>query len=148
MTAIRPSPTGRLALAGLLAAVSVAAVATPPPLSAYKDHSRVVVMFAPTAENPRFTRQSAQLSVLTRRPTFRSLIVVGVAGDTVIGVSDSAAALRRRFGVAPNAFAVVLVGKDGTVALSRSRVVSSQTLAATIDAMPMRQDELRRGQTD
>jgi hypothetical protein len=148
MTALRPRPAGRLALAGLLAATSVAAEATQPPLSAYKDHSRVVVIFAPTAEDARFTRQSEQLSILTRQPTFRSLIVVGVTGDTVIGVSDSAAALRRRFGVAPQAFELVLVGKDGSAALSRTSVVPSQTIAATIDAMPMRQDELRRGQTD
>jgi hypothetical protein len=105
-------------------------------------------MFSPTADDPRFTRQSGQLSSLTRQPTFRSLIVVGVAGDTVIGVSDTAGALRKRFGVSPKAFEVVLVGKDGDVALRRTNVVPSQQLAATIDAMPMRQDELRRGQTD
>jgi hypothetical protein len=138
----------RISSAGLLAAPCLAAVATQPALSAFKDHHRVVVMFAPTSDDPRFTRESGQVAILTRQPTFGSLVVVGVAGDTVIGVSDTAEALRRRFGVAPGGFAVVLVGKDGTAALKSSAVISSQTLAATIDAMPMRREELRRGQAD
>jgi hypothetical protein len=135
------------ALAALIAAASIAAT-TPPMLAEYKDHSRVVVMFAATPEDAKFTAQTAQLAALTKQPTFQSLIIVGVAGSTVIGVSDKATALRSRFGVAPGAFKVVLVGKDGTVALDQGTVATAKTLAATIDAMPMRQQELRSGKTN
>jgi hypothetical protein len=132
---------------GCLAAASLAG-ATPPMLSAFMHHSRVVVMFAPAADDPRFAAQSTQLATLGKQPTFQSLIVAGVAGDTVAGLSDTAAALRRRFAVAPNAFGVVLIGKDGHVALRRDAVTSAKTLASTIDAMPMRQEELKRGEAN
>jgi hypothetical protein len=137
----------RRAAVGLVAAASLAA-ATPPTLAQYTDHSRVVVMFAPTADDARFAAQSAQLAALSKQPTFQSLIVAGVAGETVVGLSDTAAALRRRFAVTPNAFAVLLIGKDGHVALRRNTVTPAQTLATTIDAMPMRQEELKRGEAN
>ena len=40
-------------------------------------------------------------------------------------------------------FTVVLVGKDGTAKLREKRAVSSDDLFALIDAMPMRQREMR-----
>jgi hypothetical protein len=39
---------------------------------------------------------------------------------------------------------VLLVGKDGGVKLSSSSPLSASTLFGTIDAMPMRIDEMRR----
>jgi hypothetical protein len=50
--------------------------------------------------------------------------------------------------VKPNAFALVLIGKDGNVALRRNAVTPADTLASTIDAMPMRQEELKRGEAN
>ncbi len=138
-------PIRRLAVAAA-AVASIAASASPPALSAYKDHARVVVIIAPDADDQRFAAQSAQLAKLPARPTFQSLIVVGVAGSTVIGASDTAAQLRRRFAVSPGAFKVVLIGKDGHIALDRGTVTPAQTFATTIDSMPMRQAELRGGQ--
>ena len=50
--------------------------------------------------------------------------------------------LRERFGP-EGAFTVVLVGKDTTEKLRRSDVLSTGELFETIDAMPMRQREMR-----
>lgn len=124
--------TARL-LAGLLAAAPAAA--TPPALSAFQGHNVVAVMFAPGADDPRFSQETSELAKLTAQPAFQSLIVVGVAGSTAVGVSDAPAALRARFGVAPGGFRFVLIGKDGRVALSQGSVVAQDRIAQAIQAM-------------
>lgn len=58
-----------------------------------------------------------------------------------IGVSPTA--LRDKF-VVGRGFAVLLVGKDTGVKLRSNQPVSRQTLYETIDAMPMRQREMRQ----
>jgi len=45
--------------------------------------------------------------------------------------------------VAPDAFRVVLVGKDGTEKRRDAEPVAARSLFDTIDAMPMRQREMR-----
>ena len=51
--------------------------------------------------------------------------------------------LRERFDVAPDAFRVVLVGKDGTEKRRDAEPVTTRSIFDTIDAMPMRQREMR-----
>ena len=60
------------------------------------------------------------------------------SGGAISGADDQAAALRRRLHLPASRFGVVLVGKDGNVALRSSAVVRAGDLAAAIDAMPMR----------
>ena len=47
-----------------------------------------------------------------------------------------------RFHVASNQFAVNLIGKDGGEKLRKRIPIAAETLNATIDAMPMRQNEI------
>jgi hypothetical protein len=56
-----------------------------------------------------------------------------------------AAALRLydHFGVPADAFRVVLVGKDGTEKRRDAEPVTARSIFDTIDAMPMRQREMR-----
>ena len=57
------------------------------------------------------------------------------------------AAVRRlydRFSVGPGEFRVVLVGKDGTEKRRDPEPVTARSLFDTIDAMPMRQREMRQ----
>ncbi len=51
--------------------------------------------------------------------------------------------VRRRFGVQPGDFTVVLIGKDGGAKLRSRKPLSMEKLKETIDAMPMRQDEMK-----
>ena len=60
----------------------------------------------------------------------------------------SATVLRRHFAVPDDGFAAILVGKDGTEKLRSDTPVTPVTLFAAIDAMPMRQQELRDRQND
>jgi hypothetical protein len=58
--------------------------------------------------------------------------------------SAEAQALRQRLGMAPGAFTVVLVGKDGGVKLQQSGPVALSDIFGLIDSMPMRQREMLR----
>lgn len=54
------------------------------------------------------------------------------------------ASLYNRYRSKDAPFAVILIGLDGSVKLRRESVLSMKELFATIDAMPMRQAEIRR----
>lgn len=60
--------------------------------------------------------------------------------------SASAERLRQQFGFTPEAFAVILVGKDGTEKQRSQTPIDLAMLFHTIDAMPMRQQEMRSRQ--
>jgi len=51
--------------------------------------------------------------------------------------------LRDRFDVSPDAFRVILVGKDGTEKRRDAEPVTARSVFDAIDAMPMRQREMR-----
>lgn len=120
-----------------------AVVAPAPTLAAFRWRRRVVLAFAPSAEDPRLLDQRRLLQGLTQGVNDRDLAFVAVT-DRTGGAADAPADLRRRFHVAREAFAVILVGKDGHEALRRDRPIPAAELSAVIDAMPMRRDEVRR----
>jgi hypothetical protein len=62
--------------------------------------------------------------------------------DVVIVEGDEA--LQRDFHVPPDEFALVLIGKDGGEKLRRHTLTKVSQLSVIIDAMPMRQAEMRR----
>ena len=77
------------------------------------------------------------------------MVVIWVVGDKVSAElgphpRESAKALRARFGASPSGFRIVLVGKDGGTKLNTTSPLGTGALYATIDAMPMRQNEMRR----
>lgn len=53
-----------------------------------------------------------------------------------------------RFGVPADTFRVILVGKDGTEKRRNAQPVTARSVFDTIDAMPMRQGELRESDED
>ena len=136
---------------GLLAAIaSVAPVTGAAAMSDYKWKYRPLVIFAASAADAGLARQRQIVASL--RPAFidRQMVIVYVTGTTVSAdlappPRMSADALRQRYGVAAEEFKAVLVGKDGGVKLTSSKPFPAQTLFRTIDAMPMRADESRKG---
>jgi len=79
----------------------------------------------------------------------RDIVVVWIVGHSAAAelgpaVQSSAADLRKRYGVAPEDFRVVLVGKDGGVKLTSTEPLTAGRIFGTVDAMPMRRDEMRR----
>ena len=118
-------------------------------MSAYTWKKRPLVVIAPADDNAELARQRGIIASARAGFAERDMVIVYVVGDTVsveLGglPSQSASALRARFGVGKGAFRVLLVGKDGGVKLSRAAPLGSGALFGEIDAMPMRIDEMRR----
>jgi len=106
-------------------------------------HDRVLLVFAASDAAPLLAVQRAHIDQAQYDFADRDLRAILVVGNSVKGSTDKAIDLRQRFHVSPDAFRVLLIGKDGGVKLESSEPVASKKLNATIDAMPMRREELR-----
>ena len=119
------------------------APAPAPRLDQQRGLHRVVLVFAPSAEDARLRYQLSELHRLTRAADTRDLLQVTVAGDRVEGASDASASLRERFHVVLGGYRTFLIGKDGHRALTSSSPIPAEEIARAIDAMPMRRYEVK-----
>jgi hypothetical protein len=115
-------------------------------LDAYRDKRRPLVVIAPAETDPALARQRAILAPAGAALAERDITVIWVVGDRVTASpgappADSAAQLRTRYGKGAR-FTAVLVGKDGGTKLSSEKPIDTRLLIDTIDAMPMRRDEM------
>ena len=108
-------------------------------LDAYRWTHRPVVVFADSPEDPRYHEQIAKL--LEDVPALLDRDVI-VFADTD---PKARSALRQK--LRPRGFMLVLIDKDGAVALRKPLPWSVRELSRTIDKMPMRLREVeeRRG---
>jgi hypothetical protein len=107
-------------------------------------HNRVLLVFAPTLRDPRLAAQRTTMAKAALESSTRDLVVVEVADDQVIGAHDRADHLRRRFHVPEDTYRTLLIGKDGRVAQQAPGPINAGSVMRAIDAMPMRQQEVRR----
>jgi hypothetical protein len=135
--AVKPLDLGVLALAGIIAMSSASADADP--LARYRWNARVLVVFAVGEGDPQLARQRDLLAGARHGVTERDLVVL-----EAIGSSSEAERLRRQLGVPGAQFRAVLVGKDGGAKLTETAAIAPDRLFATIDAMPMRRQEMRQ----
>jgi hypothetical protein len=110
---------------------------------------RLLYVFAPSDDHPDLVAQRHMATGFVDGFRDRDLLFVSVTerGESAVDGramdAASAAALRDRYGVEPGAFAVVLVGKDGTAKQRSDAPIAVEILFEQIDAMPMRQREMR-----
>jgi hypothetical protein len=98
---------------------------------------RLVVVVAQPAD-PRAAREHAWLSQDTAAMRERDVVFEDIT-------PEAARRDRPELGVRSHVvFEVLLVGKDGGVKLRRDTPVAASEITALIDAMPMRQEEMRR----
>lgn len=119
-------------------------------LASYKWKNRVLLVFAYNAENVNYQRQVELFKQHQQGLNERDLLLVTVlekgtsySNEQPINTA-SAAKLRQRFNINDNDFRVILVGKDGGAKLKDAKVVQAETIFREIDAMPMRQQEMRQ----
>lgn len=124
------------AAVSLLIAMTVAAGADT--LGAHRWKDRVVVLIAPNASDSQLREQRAILRAAAAGLKERDIVILEALDD-----GPEATALRRQFAAGQTAFRAVLVGKDGGAKLASDRPLSAQRLFGEIDAMPMRQQEMR-----
>ncbi len=124
-------------------------------LSVYRWSNRPLVLISP-ADDPRLAEQDELLAERSAGLVDRDMVVVRLAGDageisepaTVEPrrlEPDEVTALRERFDVAADEFAVILVGKDGGEKRRDSQPVAMEQIFDEIDAMPMRHREASGG---
>jgi hypothetical protein len=113
-----------------------------PPLTKWRWHNRLLLVFAPTRDDPAYQAQRAALDAAAAGGAERDLVAISVLGTTADHGLDGAA-LRAAYRVPADRFAVLLIGKDGGEKLRAATPVSSERLFAVIDRMPMRRSETR-----
>ena len=128
------------ALTALLTAILALAPAVSPPaqeadpLAEYKWLKRPLVIFADSPADPRFRRQMEMLEADPEALEDRDVVVLT---DTAPGARGPL-----REALRPRDFMLVLIGKDGRVALRKPTPWSVRELSRAIDKIPLRQDEL------
>jgi len=129
-------------------------------LDAHRWAHRPLLVFAPSETHDALAAQRDALRGHDAGFQDRDMLLVTVVAEGTSrlrtvpsedGAPLTAAAvqrLRERFDVPPDAVRVILVGKDGTAKRRDAEPVSVRALFDQIDAMPMRQREMRRDSTD
>jgi hypothetical protein len=125
-------------------------------LTLYRWKSRILVIFSNDKESDLFKKQIQLFLDNTEELKERELIIFQVSKElnTEKGVapnqksisSSDIEQLKKRFDFSfeENEFAVFLVGKDGGTKLTtENEILTLEKLLGTIDAMPMRQSEMK-----
>ena len=132
-----------VALAILLGSIMMQSVnsaeAQDDPLARYRWKARVLVVLAADLGSPAVAQQKDQVESMGVGAAERGLVLVQLQAG-----SAEARALRTRPGLDEEPFQAVLVGKDGGAKLRAAKPITARELTATIDAIPMRQDEMRQ----
>lgn len=119
-------------------------------LEAFQWKNRIILVFAPSSNSDAYKRQMQEFEGREHGILDRELIILELFedGETRQGnksLSERVAPrMRRQFEVGEGDFVLILIGKDGTVKLRSNRPVAASKLFGLIDAMPMRQEEMRR----
>ncbi|MDX2069722.1 MAG: DUF4174 domain-containing protein [Haliscomenobacter sp.] len=115
------------------------------PLEQYRWKNRILLVFAPDPQDQQLKEQLSLLQPSRAGLLERDLkaIVVNPKSDTNVTAADDKH-LYQVYKVEKETFRVVLIGKDGTEKLRTSQPISPAELFRIIDAMPMRQSELKR----
>ncbi len=127
-------------------------------LASLVDTRRVLVVFAPADHDVRFQQQIALLANHAADMKDRDLVLVVNLIDpgprpsretlrarpAPYAFDQETLATRQRFHIQPNEFAVLLLGKDGEEKMRSQAPLPMARINRTIDAMPMRQEEMRQ----
>lgn len=153
---MRPSfGTTALGLAVLALTTLGAAQTSEAGMQRFQWQNRPLLVFAPDPDAPDLRRQLEIAQNHAAGWRDRDMVTIVVAGDQPVTVDGTRAkelaakelandALRQRYAVTGEAFAAILVGKDGTQKLRHDAPISADKLFRTIDAMAMRRREMRQ----
>ncbi len=109
-------------------------------LAAYCWQNRLLLIFAPAADDDRFKQQAERFAAEPQGLEERDLLILHVLGDDA---GEAAQALRNHYSMKPNTFAVLLIGKDGYLKHRFDAPVMVDEVFALIDVMPMRMREMQ-----
>lgn len=116
-------------------------------LGDYRWASRPLLVFAPTADDPRLADTLSRIAASRCDFVNRDMVLGELLGSGTSMLdgraldTDDVQQLRRQFGIDENAFTVVLIGKDGGEKYRVTGVPDLRVIYAVIDGMPMRSRE-------
>ena len=102
---------------------------------------RVLLLCAPTADNAALRRQRQHLAAARPDLEARELVVSEIVFNKLSAADQKY--LTETLRVSATGFTLLLLGKDGGPKRRETEPVTPSSLFATIDAMPMRQQEMR-----
>lgn len=118
-------------------------------LNSYQWKNRLLLIFAPSKDNPGYQRQMQLFEGTVADFKDRDLISIELMANGISRAETQtlneaeAASLRSKFNVAPEEFQVILIGKDGTAKRRDKQPVAPEVIFNQIDEMPMRRQEMR-----
>jgi hypothetical protein len=125
-------------------------------LDQYRWKHRLIIVFAPSPEDPSYREQQTSFEQTEKMDLAERDLLIFSCFDSRGAVerygpesalqafgASAADILRSTFGVVPEEFQVLLVGKDGGEKRRSSVPVAAEDFLAQIDSMPMRQQEMR-----
>lgn len=117
-------------------------------LGDYRWERRPLLVFSPTERDPRLAETLSRIEATRCDFASRDMVlgrVVTKGASTLDGQvvdAEQSQRLRDQFAIDENAFAVVLIGKDGGEKRRLGEIPDLQAIYALIDGMPMRSREM------
>ena len=139
-----------MAIATILPGSSRNAIAEPLDITQFQWKNRLLFLFAPNSEHPLFENLHKSLIDQECEAADRDLMIFKIleSGPSSMNTEyldpQTSQSLRKRFNIPRGAFAIILVGKDGGIKLRRQEHTKLKDIFSLIDAMPMRQEEMRQ----
>lgn len=117
-------------------------------LDTYRWKHRLLLIFTPDLQHPTFQAQSQSFFAVPAALAERDLLLFVITPqqtflDKKPLPSLAAGDLRSAYRIAPDAYSCILIGKDGGEKRRETSVISSADWFSTIDAMPMRRQEMQ-----
>ncbi len=114
-----------------------------------RGQQRLVLVYSPTPDDPRFERQHRIFEAHAGQMRERGISTAEIVWDGEVAINGTPRASMsppeayRRSVVPVEQFQVLVVGKDGQIKRRTSTTLEASDLFALIDAMPGRQQEMR-----
>jgi hypothetical protein len=113
-------------------------------IAGMQQHYRVLIVFTPSLADARLSSQRAIMAQLALEAAKRDLLFVQVDPMTVIGASDKADRLRRKFVVPVLNYHAILIDKDGRTLREAPGPMDGAAILHAIDIRPLRKTEVMR----
>lgn len=120
-------------------------------LSQYKWKNRMVLLLTTTKENIHLSRQMKNFEAQEKELSERKLKVFQVTPESFrevfpIRLAWEKGTFYKQFRKSDSDFEVLLLGLDGNIKIRQEKILDSEDLFRIIDAMPMRQAEMKKNQ--
>jgi hypothetical protein len=113
-------------------------------IAGMRGHYRVLIVFTPSFADARLAAQRAIMAQLALKAAERDLLFVQIDPMTVIGASDRADKLRRKFVVPVLNYHAILIDKDGRTLRESHGPMEAGAILRAIDGAASRRIEVKR----